>query len=76
MARGTGWTSPVSRSGNNNHNRKENQIMDEMQIPAELVIDELRNENSRLAYELAVCRAQLTMLRAQHNKPEGDGTDE
>lgn len=42
-----------------------------VQIPFELVLDELREENSQLSYQLAVARAQIKMLQAQG----GEGRD-
>lgn len=36
-----------------------------IQIPVELLLNELREENSQLSYQLAVARAQIKVLQAQ-----------
>ena len=36
-----------------------------VQIPVELVLDELRQENARLSYDLAVARAQIKVMQTQ-----------
>lgn len=40
-----------------------NQQPQPVQIPVELVLNELREENARLSYELAVARAQIRVLK-------------
>lgn len=49
----------------------QNQQPQPVQIPVELVLDELRQENARLSYDLAVARAQIKVLQAQG----GEGSD-
>ncbi len=44
-----------------------------VQIPVELVLDELRQENARLSYDLAVARAQIKVMQAQGG--DGNGGD-
>lgn len=44
-----------------------------VQIPFELVLDELREENSQLSYQLAVARAQIKVLQAQQGGEQHDG---
>ena len=44
-----------------------------VQIPFELVLDELRQENARLSYDLAVARAQIKVMQAQAQAQGGDG---
>lgn len=44
-----------------------------VRIPVELVLDELRQENARLLYDLAVARAQIRVMQAQAQG--GDGND-
>lgn len=36
-----------------------------VRIPVELVLDEFRQENARLSYDLAVARAQIKVMQAQ-----------
>lgn len=36
-----------------------------VRIPVELVLDEFRQENARLSYDLAVARAQIRVMQAQ-----------
>lgn len=36
-----------------------------VQIPYDLILDELREENSRLGYELALTRAKVKVLQLQ-----------
>ncbi len=44
--------------------------MGSIQVPAQLVLDELRQENARLSYDLAVARAQIRIMQTQGG--EGD----
>lgn len=46
-----------------------------VQIPFELVVDELRRENARLSYDLAVARAQIKVMQAQAQGGEGSDGD-
>ncbi|RYM96132.1 hypothetical protein [Bifidobacterium animalis] len=46
-----------------------------VQIPMELVLDELRQENARLSYDLAVARAQIKVMQAQTVGGDGNGGD-
>ena len=47
--------------------------MSSIQIPMQLVLDELRQENARLSYDLAVARAQIKVMQAQGG--DGNGGD-
>ena len=42
-----------------------------VQIPVELVLDELRQENARLSYDLAVARAQIKIMQTQGGESNG-----
>lgn len=42
-----------------------------VQIPMELVLGELREENARLLYDLAVARAQIKIMQAQGGESDG-----
>lgn len=42
-----------------------------IQIPVELLLNELREENSQLSYQLAVARAQIKVLQAQGGESNG-----
>ena len=44
-----------------------------IQIPVELLLNELREENSQLSYQLAVARAQIKVMQAQGG--DGNGGD-
>ena len=46
-----------------------------VKIPMELVLDELRQENARLSYDLAVARAQIKVMQAQTVGGESNGGD-
>lgn len=46
-----------------------------VQIPMELVLNELRQENARLSYDLAVARAQIKIMQAQAQGGEGNDGD-
>lgn len=47
-----------------------------IQIPVELLLNELREENSQLSYQLAVARAQIRVLQSQQAQGgEADGGD-
>ena len=46
-----------------------------VKIPFELVVDELRQENARLSYDLAVARAQIKVMQAQTVGGESNGGD-
>lgn len=46
-----------------------------VQIPMELVLGELREENARLLYDLAVARAQIKVMQAQTVGGDGNGGD-
>lgn len=50
---------------------KPNQQPQPVQIPFELVLDELRQENARLSYDLAVARAQIKVMQAQGGESNG-----
>ena len=54
---------------------KPNQQPQPVQIPMELVLDELRQENARLSYDLAVARAQIKVMQAQTVGGDGNGGD-
>lgn len=54
---------------------KPDQQSQTVQIPFELVLDELRKENSQLSYQLAVASAQIKVLQAQAQGGEADGRD-
>ena len=45
--------------------------MSSIQIPMQLVVDELRQENARLLYDLAVARAQIKVMQAQGGESNG-----
>ena len=47
--------------------------MGSIQIPVQLVVDELRQENARLSYDLAVARAQIKIMQTQGG--DGNGGD-
>ncbi|KOA51640.1 hypothetical protein BAAM0483_01325 [Bifidobacterium animalis subsp. animalis MCC 0483] len=53
----------------------QNQQPQPVQIPMELVLDELRQENARLSYDLAVARAQIKVMQAQTVGGESNGGD-
>ena len=42
-----------------------------IQIPVELLLNELREENSQLSYQLAVARAQIKVMQAQGGESNG-----
>ena len=44
-----------------------------VQIPVGLVLDELRQENARLSYDLAVARAQIKVMQTQAQAQGGEG---
>ncbi len=46
-----------------------------IQIPVELLLNELREENSQLSYQLAVARAQIKVLQSQVQAQGGEGRD-
>lgn len=46
-----------------------------VKIPMELVLDELRQENARLSYDLAVARAQIKVMQAQGGESNGGDTE-
>lgn len=46
-----------------------------VQIPMELVLNELRQDNARLSYDLAVARAQIKIMQAQAQGGEGNDGD-
>lgn len=46
-----------------------------VQIPMELVLDELRQENARLSYDLAVARAQIKVMQAQGGESNDGDTE-
>ena len=54
---------------------KQNPKPQPVQIPMELVLDELRQENARLSYDLAVARAQTKVMQAQTVGGDGNGGD-
>lgn len=48
-----------------------------VQIPYDLILDELREENSRLGYELALTRAKVKVLQLQLTQiQQGDETQD
>ena len=49
--------------------------MGSIQVPVQLVLDELRQENARLLYDLAVARAQIKIMQAQAQGGEGNDGD-
>lgn len=49
----------------------QNQQPQPVKIPVELVLDELRQENARILYDLAVARAQIRVMQAQGGESNG-----
>ena len=45
--------------------------MGSIQVPVQLVLDELRQENARLSYDLAVARAQIKVMQEQGGESNG-----
>lgn len=50
-----------------------NQQNQPVRIPFEFVLNELREENSRLSYDLAVARAQIKALQTQQDGENHEG---